>query len=48
MSQAQAPAAYARSSPLRPLTRFLKATELDTRMLGLVGALLLIYIKRSE
>jgi len=29
---------------LRPLTRFLKATELNTRMLGLIGALLLIWI----
>ena len=27
-----------------PLTRFLKATELDTRMLGMVGALVLIWI----
>jgi D-xylose transport system permease protein len=29
---------------LSPLNRFLKATELDTRMLGMVGALLLIWI----
>src|SRR6202167_735288 len=27
-----------------PLNRFLKATELDTRMLGMVGALVLIWI----
>ena len=31
-------------NPLRPLAGFLKATELDTRMLGLLGALLLIWI----
>ena len=44
MTQAPAPAAHVRSSPLHPLTRFLQATELDTRMLGLIGALLLIWI----
>jgi D-xylose transport system permease protein len=44
MTQAPAPAARARSSPLHPLTRLLEATELDTRMLGLIGALLLIWI----
>ena len=49
MTEAPAPASHARpsrfpTSHLRPLTLFLKATELDTRMLGLVGALLLIWI----
>ena len=44
MTQAPAPAQHARPSHLPPLTRFLKSTELDTRMLGLVGALLLIWI----
>ena len=29
---------------MRPLDRFLKATELDTRMLGMVGALVLIWV----
>jgi D-xylose transport system permease protein len=27
-----------------PLTRFLRATEIDTRLLGMFGALLLIWI----
>ena len=44
MTQAPAPAQHVRPSHLSPLTRFLKSTELDTRMLGLVGALLLIWI----
>jgi D-xylose transport system permease protein len=39
-----APADRARASELGPVARFLKATELDTRMLGMVGALLLIWI----
>ena len=30
--------------PLGPIARFIRATELDTRMLGMVGALLLIWI----
>jgi D-xylose transport system permease protein len=34
----------ARSAELGPVTRFLKATELDTRMLGMLGALLIIWI----
>ncbi len=34
----------AREADLGPLARFLKATELDTRMLGMLGALLLIWI----
>jgi D-xylose transport system permease protein len=34
----------ARASELNALGRFLKATELDTRMLGMVGALLIIWI----
>ena len=34
----------ARSSELSGLGRFLKATELDTRMLGMLGALLIIWI----
>lgn len=39
----QAPADTARASELGPLARFLRATELDTRMLGMVGALLVIW-----
>ncbi|MGB3500714.1 MAG: sugar ABC transporter permease [Mesorhizobium sp.] len=39
-----APADRARASDLGPVARFLKATELDTRMLGMIGALLLIWI----
>ena len=38
-----APSDKARASDLGPVARFLKATELDTRMLGMVGALLLIW-----
>lgn len=34
----------ARESELSPLGRFLKATELDIRMLGMVGALLVIWV----
>jgi D-xylose transport system permease protein len=34
----------ARASELSAVARFLKATELDTRMLGMIGALLLIWI----
>jgi D-xylose transport system permease protein len=34
----------ARESELSPFGRFLKATELDIRMLGMVGALLLIWV----
>ncbi|RWK54696.1 sugar ABC transporter permease [Mesorhizobium sp.] len=34
----------ARESELSPFGRFLKATELDIRMLGMVGALLIIWI----
>lgn len=34
----------AREAELGPLGRFLKATELDTRMLGMLGALVLIWI----
>ena len=34
----------ARASDLNALGRFLKATELDTRLLGMVGALLIIWI----
>ena len=39
MTQATAPAQRARPSRLPSLALFLKATELDTRMLGMVGAL---------
>lgn len=39
-----APADHARSSEEGPIARFFRATELDTRMLGMVGALLLIWI----
>ncbi|WP_274627616.1 sugar ABC transporter permease [Arvimicrobium flavum] len=38
------PVDTARASELNALGRFLKATELDTRMLGMVGALLIIWI----
>jgi D-xylose transport system permease protein len=38
------PADRARASELGAVARFLKATELDTRMLGMVGALVLIWI----
>ncbi len=37
------PADGARSAELGPVGRFLKATELDTRMLGMVGALIIIW-----
>ena len=33
-----------RAADLSPIGRFFKATELDTRMLGMIGALLLIWI----
>ena len=39
----QAPGDRARASALGPVGRFLKATELDTRMLGMIGALLVIW-----
>jgi D-xylose transport system permease protein len=39
-----APVDKARSSEEGAVSRFLRATELDTRMLGMVGALLLIWI----
>jgi D-xylose transport system permease protein len=41
---ASTPADRARSSELSGVGRFLKATELDTRMLGMVGALLVIWV----
>ena len=45
MTEAPAPARqHTRQSGLRSLGALLKATELDTRMLGMVGALLLIWI----
>jgi D-xylose transport system permease protein len=44
MTQATVPAPHAQPSRSAPLAAFLKATELDTRMLGMVGALLLIWI----
>ncbi|MDN2582483.1 sugar ABC transporter permease [Aquibium sp. ELW1220] len=34
----------ARSTELGPMAAFLKATELDTRMLGMIGALLVIWL----
>ncbi|NUS18746.1 MAG: sugar ABC transporter permease, partial [Mesorhizobium sp.] len=34
----------ARASELSAVARFLKATELDTRMLGMIGGLLLIWV----
>ena len=39
-----APADRARASELGPVARFLRATELDTRMLGMIGALLIIWV----
>ncbi len=39
-----APADRARSSELGPVGAFLKATELDTRMLGMIGALFVIWL----
>ncbi len=39
-----APSDQARTSELGPIAHFLKATELDTRMLGMIGALALIWI----
>lgn len=39
-----APVDRARTEELGPIQRFLKATEIDTRMLGMVGALLLIWV----
>jgi D-xylose transport system permease protein len=38
------PVEGARASELSAVGRFLKATELDTRMLGMVGALLIIWV----
>ena len=35
---------HARASELGPVARSLKATELDTRMLGMVAALLIIWV----
>lgn len=45
-SEVQSPAAVgaARQSELSVVARFFKATELDTRMLGMIGALVLIWI----
>src|SRR5690606_21095369 len=40
----QAPADRPRSSDIGPVGRFLNATELDTRMLGMIGALLVIWL----
>ncbi|WP_353644443.1 sugar ABC transporter permease [Mesorhizobium sp. WSM2239] len=34
----------ARASEIGPVARFLRATELDTRMLGMIGALLIIWV----
>lgn len=39
-----APADRARSNELGPVASFLKATELDTRMLGMIAALLIIWL----
>ncbi len=39
-----APVDRARASESNPLTRFLQATELDTRMLGMVAALVVIWV----
>jgi len=40
----EAPADHARASEGNAVSRFLAATELDTRMLGMVGALLVIWV----
>lgn len=40
----QAPADRARANELGPVGRFLRATELDTRMLGMIGALVIIWL----
>ncbi|MBN9076241.1 MAG: sugar ABC transporter permease [Rhizobiales bacterium 65-79] len=44
MSESTAPLDRARAAELSLLQSFLRATELDTRMLGMVGALALIWI----
>jgi D-xylose transport system permease protein len=44
MTKAPGPAAHAPPGRLHPFNAFLRATELDTRLLGMVGALLLIWI----
>ena len=36
--------AVAGSAATSPVARFLRATEIDTRMLGMIGALALIWI----
>jgi len=41
---ANAPADRARASEMGAVARFMKATELDTRMLGMIGALVLIWL----
>jgi D-xylose transport system permease protein len=41
---ATAPADHARSSELSPVTKFFRATEIDPRMLGMIGALVLIWV----
>lgn len=43
-STSSAPADQARASELNAVGRFLQATELDTRMLGMVAALIIIWI----
>ncbi|MEO4000692.1 sugar ABC transporter permease [Mesorhizobium sp. CAU 1732] len=43
-ASARAPVDVARSSDGGPVARFLKATEIDTRMLGMVGALIIIWV----
>ena len=44
MTDITAPADRARMAELGRMGRFLKATELDTRMLGMIGALLVIWM----
>ena len=43
-ASAAASGQYARTSGGTPVQRFLRATEIDTRMLGMIGALVLIWI----
>lgn len=44
MSDAALPGSRAREAQLSPVGQFLKATEIDTRMLGMIGALAIIWI----
>ena len=43
-SKPTSPAGPSSDAPLGPIAQFLRATEIDTRLLGMVGALLLIWV----